>query len=70
MHIGTFVSYQGDLGVVVRDGSRCPAEAGGDLLDHLGVWFGEVADDGRPVVRTIPAELVEAQPVVLPVFSH
>jgi hypothetical protein len=70
MREGTFVCYHGRLAVVVRDGARCTAEAGGDLDDHLGLWFGEITAEGRPVVWTIPAEYVEVQPVVDPSFAH
>ena len=67
---GTFISYNGALAVVVRDGAECSIEAGGDLDDHLGVWFGEIAADGRPIVWTIPLDCVVAQPVVAPEFAH
>jgi hypothetical protein len=70
MRKGTFVVYNGALAVVVRDGAECTAEAGGELDDHVGVWFGEVAADGKPIVRTIPLELVTAHPIVAPAFAH
>ena len=67
---GTFVLYEGALAVVVRDGAECSAQAGGELDDHVGLWFGEIAADGRPIVWTIPRGLVAAQPVVAPKFAH
>jgi hypothetical protein len=67
---GTFVLYDGALAVVVRDGAECSAEAGGELDDHVGVWFGEVAADGKPIVRTIPIDCVLTQPIVAPAFAH
>jgi len=70
MRIGGFVLYGGALAVVVRDGAECSAEAGGELEDHVGLWFGELTADGRPIVRTIPAELVAAQPIVAPEYQH
>jgi hypothetical protein len=70
MRKGTFVLYNGVLAVVVRDGVECSAEAAGELDDHVGVWFGELADDGRPIVWTIPLDCVLAQPVVAPEFAH
>jgi hypothetical protein len=70
MKKGTFVLYDGALAVVARDGAECSAEAGGELDDHLGLWFGESDADGKPIVRTIPLELVAAQPVVEPAFAH
>jgi hypothetical protein len=70
MRNGTFVRYNGSLAVVVRDGAECTAEAGGDLDDHVGLWFGESSADGRPIVWTIPLDCVVSQPSVVPEFAH
>ena len=52
--IGTFVRVGKDLRVVVgsADGADVPDE-------HVAVWFGEVSDDGRPKVRTVPVSYCE-----------
>lgn len=67
---GRFVRYNGLPAVVVRDGAECTAEAGGELDDHLGLWFGEVDRDGSPLVYTIPTEYVLEQQPLNPVFLH
>ena len=52
--IGSFVRVGKDLGVVVgsADAEDVPDE-------HVAVWFGEVSDDGRPKVRTVPVSYCE-----------
>ena len=51
---GSFVRVGKDLGVVVgsADGADVPDE-------HVAVWYGEVSDDGRPKVRTVPVDFCE-----------
>ena len=53
------ILYNGRPCVVVKTGQQLTDEQpGSDLLDHVGVWFGEV-EGGKPIVYTIPADYVE-----------
>ena len=36
--------------------------------DHVGVWFGTLDNDGRPIVCTIPIEYLRSGPK--PTFQH
>lgn len=69
MEKGTFVNYCGFVGVIVRDFADLTI-LHPDLDDHLGVWFGDKDDHGSPIVKTIPAEYVQSQSVVHPVYQH
>ena len=67
----TFVRYNGQVAVIVKSGPDLTAEhQGRDLDDHLGLWFGEVNESGRPIVYTIPREYVEQSPIESPDYQH
>jgi hypothetical protein len=66
-----FVRYNGNTAVIAMNGNELSDEhPESDLSDHLGLWFGEVTEDGRPIVYTIPAEYVEQAEVMLPECRH
>lgn len=66
-----FVRYNGQIAAVVSSGPELTAQhPGSDLDDHLGLWFGETSETGRPIVYTIPAEYVNDQAVVEPDYRH
>lgn len=66
-----FVLYDGKCAAVVSSGAELTAaHPGSDLDDHLGLWFGEVAEDGRPIVYTIPAAYVDDMPTREPQYRH
>ena len=48
---GDFVSVGNDIGVIVflEFENQTPE-------DHLGVWYGEQTDEGKPKCRTVPAD--------------
>lgn len=61
MSKGDLVVYETKMAVIVKTGQEL-MNVGFDDPDHLGLWFGEVTDTSEPIVYTIPAEYVEAQP--------
>jgi hypothetical protein len=61
MSKGDLVVYQTKMAVIVKTGQEL-VTVGFDDPDHLGLWFGEVTDTDEPIVHTIPAVYVEAQP--------
>ena len=64
------IRYNGRPCVVVKTGQQLTDDQpGSDLLDHVGVWFGEV-EDGKPVIYTIPAEYVENMEVKDVIYKH
>ena len=66
-----FVRYNGQVAVIVQSGSDLMmVYPDSGLDDHLGLWFGEMHDDGRPVVYTIPKEYVDQAEAVVPVYRH
>ncbi len=66
-----FVRYNGKVAVVVCSGpALTAAHPGSDLDDHLGLWFGETSEEGRPIVYTIPAGYVDDPPGVAPEWRH
>ena len=64
---GEIVTVDNRIGVVVRTGRDLCEEAGRDLDDHTGVWFGTM-HEGLPEVRTIPTEYLSKGPA--PNFKH
>ncbi|SFI09117.1 hypothetical protein [Planctomicrobium piriforme] len=66
-----FVRYNDQVAVIVKSGQELLAEnPGSDLDNHLGLWFGEVNEAGRPIVYTIPEEHVDAAETVSPIYQH
>lgn len=66
-----FVVYDGKVAAVVSSGPELTAaHPGSDLDDHLGLWFGEVSEEGRPIVYTIPAAYVDEMAAVAPAWRH
>jgi hypothetical protein len=58
---GEFVTLNGRTGIVVLTGT----ELGEGLIDHIGIWFGDM-ENNRPVLWTIPSDyLVKSSPPVL-----
>ena len=68
--VGDFVTVADSLGVAVP----LHADWAFDLydewgLDHVGVWYGQRDEGGRPLVRTVPIEYVKrAAPGIFPSF--
>ena len=60
---GEIVSINNKVGVIVLTGKQL----GGDLEDHVGVWFGNSAD-GVPEVWTVPTECLTPGP--RPALKH
>lgn len=66
-----FVRYNDKVAVIAQSGPELSTDhPGSDLSDHLGLWFGEVDDEGHPIVYTIPAEYVEVAETIRPVYRH
>ena len=66
-----FVRYNGKVAVIVKTGEELIADhPGSDLEDHLGVWFGEANEEGKPIVYTIPAEYVLQCEAISPNYVH
>jgi hypothetical protein len=66
-----FVRYNGQVAAVVKSGRELSAEnPQSDLDDHVGLWFGETDDEGRPIVHTIPAEISEQCEALTPRYQH
>ena len=67
--VGEFVTVSTSLGVAVplpAVWSPHPDDVG---LDHVGVWYGQYDETGRPLVRTVPIEVVaRAAPRIKPTF--
>jgi hypothetical protein len=62
--VGQFVFLDGSgVGTVIYlpNGSEVPD-------DHVGVWFGTIDQNGRPIVCTIPIEYLQDGPK--PTFQH
>jgi ABC-type glycerol-3-phosphate transport system substrate-binding protein len=66
-----FVRYNGNTAVIAMNGQELTDEhPGSDLSDHLGLWFGDVTEDGRPIIYTIPAEYVGQAEMIPPDYRH
>ena len=66
-----FVRYQGRVGIIAEIGQEMTEKSiGSDLDDHLGLWFGDFDQTGRPVIYSIPAELVQQSEAVESVVQH
>ena len=66
-----FVRYQGRVGIIAETGREMTEKnIGSDLDDHLGLWFGDFDQAGRPVIYSIPAELVQQSEAVESVLQH
>lgn len=66
-----FVRHNGQLGIIVKSGNELTADIfDSDLDDHLGLWFGEADEAGRPIVYTIPAEYVAQIEVIVTRYQH
>jgi hypothetical protein len=55
--IGDFALLNNRIGVIVESGETL----GGDLTDHVAIWFGDLVD-GSPEVWTVPIEVVRSGP--------
>lgn len=51
LKIGQFVTVGNDLGIIVglANDPEIPEE-------HLGIWYGQETEDGKPKARTVPEE--------------
>ncbi len=66
-----FVRYNGQIAAIVKSGQELVVEMPeSDLDDHLGLWFGEFNDEGRPIVHTIPAKYADESQQVFPIYQH